>query len=80
MIRAVERMDKEILLVVFARGTLLLCQAKVMFLNCIPGITIMWNYWNLLDLGLVFDAVWMMRIVLPTRVRFSLLFSVLVYE
>jgi hypothetical protein len=40
----------------------------------------MWSYWNLLDLGPVFDAVWMLRIVLPTRVRFSLLFSVLVYE
>ena len=40
------------------------------FLICDPGITIMWNYWNLLDLGLVFDAVKIQLIVLLPKVRF----------
>ena len=71
MIRAADKADKGILLVAFAPGMLTL-QGKAICLICfIPGITTTWNYWNLLDLVHVFDAVMILLIVLPTWVRFS---------
>jgi len=36
------------------------------------GTTIMWNYWNLLDLGLVFDAAMILPIALLTKVSLFL--------
>lgn len=68
-IRAGELMDKGTLLVVFVRGMLTFRQ-KAIISDLYAGINTMWNYWNLLDVGRVFDAVMMLMIVLPTRVRF----------
>lgn len=44
-------------------------RSKWRFSFLISGITTMWNYWNLLDLGLVFDAVMIQLIVRRTKVR-----------
>lgn len=49
------------------------------FKICDPGLTTMWNYWNLLDLGLVFDAAKILLIVLPAWVRFPSLIIVVFF-
>jgi hypothetical protein len=71
MIRVVEKTDKGILLAVFALGMLLPLQTKTIVLNCDADTTTMWSCWNLLDHGLVYDAVTTLMIVLRRWVGYS---------